>query len=309
MYPEAVSYFTLLADDIERAKSLDPTLKYTNPELRDESVEYIGISFLDYGGAEGAAAYLNDIGGRSYGVKVLKRIGDAYMEEKEEYEKAIEAYEILLKMFPNANEAPEIQSNIVSCYQYLEDDRMVYISRDELFKTYNPGSEWWTSNSDDKSKGNAQALSEKAIRENINLLFQRAQETNGSELFLQVVSDSRKYLKAFPDDSNAALIHWNLAWTLDTKLNQRNQAFDEYMKISDLYWDSKYQKFAAENAIVLAKEGTAKADSLAQKEPLAEGTIGEITSDLQSGSTFRDALVHKGQGNERSRPKIGRGLQ
>ncbi len=253
-FPEAVSYFTLLADDIERAKKIDPRQRYSNPTLREESLEYIGISFLDYGGTQRAVEYLNRIGGRSYGAEILKKIGDVYMYEKELYNEAIEAYHILLKMYPDHEQAPEIQEKIVSCYRYLRDDKMTYVARDKLFTDYGPGSAWWQSHEDERIRSKAYYIVERALRDNINMLFQRAEERNDEYLYLQAVNDSRKYISVFAADSSAPMIHWNMALTMDTKLHQKNAAFEEYMRISDLYWNSRYQKYAAENAIALAKE-------------------------------------------------------
>jgi outer membrane protein assembly factor BamD (BamD/ComL family) len=76
-YPKAISYFTMLADDIEKAAKFDPENKVSNPALLEEAIEYIGISFLDYSGVEGAQEYLEKIGGRRYGDKVLRKIGDS----------------------------------------------------------------------------------------------------------------------------------------------------------------------------------------------------------------------------------------
>lgn len=253
-YPEAVSYFTLLADDIERAKQIDPQQRFSNPALRDESLEYIGISFLDYGGTERAVEYLNRIGGRKYGAEILRKIGDVYMYEKELYDNAIEAYQTLLKMYPDHEEAPEVQDKIVSCYRYIKDDMMAYVSRDKLFTEYRPGSPWWQKHNNEKLRDRVYHITERSLRDNINLLFQRAEQNRDKDLYLQAVNDSRKYLMTFHSDSSAPLIHWNMALTMDTKLSQKNAAFEEYMKISDMYWNSKYQKFAAENAIALTKE-------------------------------------------------------
>ncbi len=253
-YPEAVSYFTLLADDIERAKQIDPHQRFSNPALRDESLEYIGISFLDYGGTQRAVEYLNRIGGRSYGAEILRKIADVYMYEKELYDEAIEAYETLLKMYPNHEQAPEIQEKIVTCYRYTKNDMMAYVSRDKLYNQYKPGSSWWQKHEDKELREKVYKITERSLRDNINLLFQRAEVNSDHDLYFQVVNDNRKYLKTFYSDSSAPLIHWNMALTMDTKLNQKDTAYEEYMKICDLYWNSRYQKFAAENAIALSKE-------------------------------------------------------
>jgi tetratricopeptide (TPR) repeat protein len=293
MYPEAVAYFTLLADDIERSKSLDPNQKYTNPALRDESVEYIGISFLDYGGVEGAAAYLKDIGGRDYGVEVLQKIGDVYMKEKEEYEKAIQAYQTLLTVYPDAEKAPVIQSKIVQGYRYLENDMMAYLARKAMFTNYRPESEWWNKTESAKAHEESRKLTELAIRENINLLLHRANEMNDLDLFSQAVQDSRDYLSAFPEDTNAVNIHWNLAITLDVKLKKSGEAYDEYMKISDLYWDTKHQKWSAENAIALAKEAATNADSLSKMGREEAMTISQLQNEIEQDDGLKSALLHQ----------------
>lgn len=265
-YPSAISYFTILADDIDRARELDPQKKYHFPAVRDEAVEYIGISFIDYGGPERAAEYFTEIGGRDYGFEVLKKIGDSYMEVKEEYENAIKTYQLLLAMYPDSPAAPEIQAKIAEGYRQLEDERMAYVRRAELFRKYRADSEWWEQVDDPTAKETAQALAEKALRENITLLLRRAEETNDENLYYQAVNDSRDYLKSFPDDSNAVLIHWNMALTLDTKLHLRDEAYEEYLRISNLYWGTRFQKQAAENAIAIADEAL-RLDSLSTQAP------------------------------------------
>jgi len=288
-YAEAVSYFTLLADDIERAKQIDPHQRFSNPALRDESLEYIGISFLDFGGTQRVVDYLNRIGGRTYGAEILKKIGDVYMYEKELYENAIEAYQTLLKMYPDHEEAPEIQNKIVACYRYIKDDMMAYVSRDKLFTEYRPGSPWWQNHKDEKLRERIYHITEQSLRDNINLLFQRAEANRDQDLYLQAVNDSRKYLKTFYSDSSAPLIHWNMALTMDTKLNQKDAAFEEYMKISDLYWNSKYQKLAAENSIALTKEAV---ESDTAKKSYA-AIIESVQDSLSETSSVLSILTYK----------------
>lgn len=287
-YPSAIAYFTILADDIERAKKIDPQYRYHFPAVRDEAVEYIGISFLDYGGPDLAARYFDQIGGRGYGREVLMKIGDSYLEVKEEYQNAIRAYQLLLTMYPDAPEAPQIQAKIAEAYRNLEDERMAYVRRAELFRNYSPGSEWWEKTADVEAKEKANALAERALRDNINLLLRRAEQTGDESLFFQAVSDSREYLRAFPDDENAPSMHWNMALMLDEKLGMREEAFEEYIKISNRYWNTKFQKPAAENAIAIADEAV-RADTLGRPEFLPL-TIGEIRENLAAQDSLRKAL-------------------
>ncbi|MFQ5752234.1 MAG: tetratricopeptide repeat protein, partial [bacterium] len=287
-YPQAISYFTILADDIDRFEQLDPNANYHFPAVREEAIEYIGISFLDYGGPNRAAQYFKEIGGRSYGFDVLKKIGDAYMEVKEEYGNAINAYQLLLSMYPDSPEAPAIQAKIAEAYRSSEDENMVYTRRAELFQKYKSDGEWWDKIENPSAKKEAMVLAEKAIRDNINLMLKKAEKTKDSNLYLQAIEDSRDYLATFSADSNAALIHWNMALTLDTKLGMHQQAFDEYIKISNLYWNSNFQKQAAENAIAIADEAI-KADSLEQERTALAFT----NDDIRDGLTAKDSLGNK----------------
>ncbi len=278
-YDKAISYFTLLVDDVQRTKPYDPMQKYTNPSLVDESIEYIGLSFLESGGPQEAARYLKEIGGREYGASILKRMGDAYMDEKEDYPRALEAFNIFLQLYPNHPIAPNVQNRVVQAYRRLDNEPLAYLARDLLFTKYKEGSDWWNNNTDQQARKSAYALTESAMRDNVTVLINRAQETGQEDLFRQAVVESRRYLQAFPEDSTAPLIHWNLALTLDTKLRRIDEAYQEYLKISNLYWDSKYQRFAAENAVVLAREAAVSAVAAAEQQAAQEQPL--TISDLK----------------------------
>jgi TolA-binding protein len=280
-YPKAISFFTLLADDLARSKQLDPKNKITNPSLAEESIEYIGIAFLDYKGATAAADYLNSVGGRGYGIDILRKIGDVYMTVKEEYDKAIQAYRIMLRMYPMAPEAPMVRAKIAEAYRALEDEQMAYTQRDSLFQEYREGSSWWQANTGEEIRTQTYQLVERALRENINLLLKRADEFNDLNLYAQAVNDSRKYLSAFAKDSTAAQIHWNMALTLDAKLGKAGEAYDEYLRISNLYWNSRFRKLAAENAVALAQE-IAGQDSIV-RPGLMPLNLGQIKEKVQEG--------------------------
>ncbi len=272
-YDKAISYFTLLADDVQTAKKYDPENRYSNPAVLDESVEYIGICFIEKAGPEAAASYLQEIGDRDYGDRILKRMGDAYMNEKEDYEKAIQSYEYLLNFYPYAAIAPQIQNNIVTCYRRSDNQTYAYVARDRLFTNYQPGSDWWAQNKDEELRKNALAYAETALRDNITFLYNTAQETERQDIYSKAVVESRRYINAFPDDSSAQHIHWNMALILDTQLGQVDSAYSEYIKISNLYWDSPYQRFAAKNAVALAREAASEQMEGAEQQMVEEQTV------------------------------------
>lgn len=263
-YPDAISYFTLLVEEIDREKKLGLAQRCLNPDLVEESIEYIGISFHDFGGLRKAINYIKALGTPTYGADILQKIGDIYKDVREEYQMAAETYAMLLRLYPYVPQAPEIKNKIVECALRLEDYQWAYKERDELFQTYKPGSKWSEKVKDEEAVNKAHQLAERALRENINFCLAQAEKTNDLNLFQFAVRDCRRYLRYFPSDTNALLIHWNLAVTLDTKLKRWDEAYEEYMKISNLYNDPNYKKDAARNAIAAAEDALEKAPLLVE---------------------------------------------
>lgn len=292
-FPQAVSYFTLLVDDLDRYSPLDRKGAFTNPALREEAIEYIAISFLDYGGAQRAADYLREIGGRPYGAQILKRMGDAYLKEKEEYANAIYAYRLLLALYPDSPLAPAVQSRIVEACRLRKDEPMAYLSRNQLVSLYSEGTSWWAKNTDSEVRAEALRLAEAALRDNITFLYQQGQATGDRDFYEQAVSDSRKYLGRFPADSSTRRIHWNMALTLDTHLHDYAAAYAEYLHISRTYWNSRYQRQAAENAVALARDAAREEVSAAEAQAVAtrkQPQTGAVTR--ESAATIHARLVH-----------------
>jgi tetratricopeptide (TPR) repeat protein len=261
-YPSAISYFTTLADDVNRFKDSDPENKYHFPEVHEEGVEYIGISFMDFGGTERAAKYFDEIGGREYGFQVLQKIGDTYLDVKEEFANAIEAYQLILSLYPDSPKAPEVEAQLADAYRKAENQRMAYASRSELFNKYQADGDWWSKIDDPEARKRATAIASAALRENINMSLTKAEETKDASLYEQAITDSRDYLEAFPSDSHSVQVHWNMALILDTKLSKHEDAFAEYVKISTEYWDAEFQQQAAANAVALADEAVRKEQEL-----------------------------------------------
>ncbi len=274
-YPEAISYFTLLADDVKRSAELDPENRITNPALVNESIEYIGISFLEYKGVNGVADYLSKLGGRDYGLDILKHVGDIYMTVKEEYDNAIHAFRLLLQLYPHSAEAPTGRAKIAESYRALEEEELAYLNRDTLFMDYREGTAWWEKNTNEDARLNGRSLAERALRENINLLLRLAEQQNDPTYYQQSVKDSRKYLEAFPKDTTAAQIHWNMALTLDARVQAGDEAYEEYLKISNQYWGSRFQRMAAENAVALAQD-LAQVDTAHAKPAFLPLNLGQM---------------------------------
>lgn len=290
-YPEAISYFTLLADDVRRSEKFDPENKITNPALVNESIEYLGISFLEYRGVRGVADYLAQLGGREYGLDVLQHVGNIYMTVKEEYDNAVQAFRLLLQLYPYSSEAPVARAKIAESYRALEEEELAYLNRDTLFMDYRAGTAWWEKNANEEVRANGRGLAERALRENVNLLLRLAEQNNDVSYYQQSVKDSRKYLEAFPQDSTAAQIHWNMALTLDARLQAGEEAYAEYFKISNEYWGSRFQRMAAENAVALAQE-LAQVDTAQAKPAFLPLNLGQMKDVVEEDEDKARRALH-----------------
>ena len=265
-YNDAITYFILTADDIERSQKLDPGKKISNPDVRNEAIEYIGISFTDEAytkhGVDKARRLMERINDRPYGPEIMESIGSTY-KKIDEPEKAIYAYEALLDMYPQFERAPEIQHNIAMSLYNAGKDSAAYAARQTLYESYRPTTLWYTEleNSDNPNKvtylKSAYKLSEAALRTNLLLDLEKAEEMDsekedGRVYYSKVADECKLYLDIFPADSNAYDVNWSYALLLDSRLGRFEQAFEEYIKVSNDYLESNHQENAAINAVGVA---------------------------------------------------------
>jgi tetratricopeptide (TPR) repeat protein len=282
-YPQAISYFTLLIETVSKSADGHSDSESSATNLSDEAVDYIAVCFVDFGGPAKVREYLRKVGNPAWGINVLQKLGRVYEEEKEDYPNAILAYGYLLDAAPNYEEAPAIQKRISDCYDLLKQEDNAFEARQTLFSSYRTGGNWWNAVTSAKHRLEAYRLCEQALRDNINRLIRKAEASpQDPDLYPKAVRAARAYLDAFPEDSHALLVRWNLAIILDTKMHQYKDALLEYLTISMVYTGEGFQAFskekglaslqdAAENAIVIAdtlvkrEARTVRPDTVARK--------------------------------------------
>ncbi len=291
-YNDAITYFVMVADDIDRAQKLDPQAKISNFDVKDEAIQYIGISFTDDAytkhGVDRARRLIERIGDRPYGPEIIQAMGRTY-QKIDEPAKAIYAYQTLLDMYPYYPSAPEIQQNIVQSLFALGKDADAYQARKNLYEKYNSKSDWYarldSSDTPDKVKylTAAYKYSEEALRTNILIDLQKAEELQASKKparseYESVADLCKTYLTLFPADSNAYDVNWSYAYLLDSRLGRFEDAFNEYIRVSNDYSEDSHREDAALNAVGVAdtlvklkfgKEDTLKKFNLADVAKLS----------------------------------------
>lgn len=274
-YPEAISYFTTLVENSKAMEKYDPVGATMRTDLSDEALEYIAISFIDFGGPDRARDYLASIQDPLWGADVLEKLGDVYMQEKEDYPNAIAAYEKLIDLSPSSHEAPEIQKKIVDCYSAVNDEADAFNARQSLFENYRANGVWWSETADEKAKLRAYRLTEQALRENFNAIVKKAEASADRGIYEQAAEVGRTYLESFPEDLYAYMIRWNIGLILDTKLHQCKEALQEYLTISMVYNEEHYKAFAREKGLATIMDASENAivvgDSLVKQEERQSG--------------------------------------
>ena len=276
LYAESIYYFTRVVDDIEKAKELDPDGKLTRPEIRPEAIQYIGVSFSDdanpKGGTENMKRYVQKLkeSNKAYAAEIMKSLGDVFFQTRQD-DKTIEAYSAMQELFPYYKDAAEIQFRIVEAHRGTDSDfeyqseAISFRERQKLFEKFNTKSQWYQQvlslDLDNKFAilNSAEKNAEKALNQNIYLLFKDAQvkEEAGINVmpdYEKLVQMCEQFLEHFPTSDHAFTNHNNMAFILDRYLNRFEEAYEEFIIVSNEYPDAEDQKIvnAAYDAVIIA---------------------------------------------------------
>src|SRR5260370_3277637 len=118
-------------------------------ELQGQALDYLVELFTedDSKTAQDAFEFLAQIGGKPYSKKVLKQLADTVFDQTR-YERAIEAYRLLIELDPMSPDAPEYAGKIVEGYQLLGDVRTAVAAMRKMAADYGAKSAWATANKD-----------------------------------------------------------------------------------------------------------------------------------------------------------------
>ncbi len=280
-YPQAIDYFTRTVE-----ASLDSAAAYQDvlfASMLDEALEYISVCYAqeesEWSGAGVAAAVAfvqaDSIRLHTYGERIIEYLGDIHKFQLGKYDKAVEAYQAHIHLYPLSPKAPWVQEKIINLYAAnLRDFPRAYDEKDLLFQAYRAGTDWDKANPDSALRSAANVIIEKYYTQNISETIGRALQTNDRSLLERSVQMSRNYLEFFPQGPNAYTVNFNLAVLLERNLAESEQAYAEFLKVSKDYPDDKHRKESAVNAAIIAQklinaQGAPPADSLLTR-PLSD---------------------------------------
>jgi cellulose synthase operon protein C len=221
-------------------------------ELQGEALDYLVELFTedDTKTARDAFEFLAQIGGKQYSRKVLKQLADTVFDQTR-YERAVEAYRLLIELDPNAADAPDYAGKIVEGYQLLGDIKTAVAEMRKMANDYGARSAWATANHDrPKTVEHARTMAEGLIRTLAKTMHAEAQ---ANEKASKVVDKARYasaaeayqfYLANFPDAPDAAELRYLRADILYFKLGKYEDAGREYLAVGKTQPVGKYHKDA-----------------------------------------------------------------
>ena len=249
-YPAAISNFMYLLKDIKTQKRLKSQyLDRSSTDLIDEALQYVAISFTEYGGPEKAKDFLLSFGSDSNDDEILKRMGDIY-KKQDRLEQAIKTYRILLETFPDVAYAPDIQLNIVASYKQLWNPQKANEEQENLIKEYGVESEWYKNTKSDSIRNHAHKIVRDALY-NVGIYHQlQAREFNGDKTeYRTAIRWYKTFLQDYKDDPGAYKVRYFMAES-EYQIGDYESAAENYRRVAHDTVSTDYLEDAAYNAIL-----------------------------------------------------------
>jgi cellulose synthase operon protein C len=221
-------------------------------ELQGQALDYLVELFTedDTKSAHDAFEFLAQIGGKQYSRKVLKQLADTVFDQTR-YERAVEAYKLLIELDPNSGEAPDYHGKIVESYQLLGDVRTAVVEMRKLAATYGGRSAWAAANKDrPKTIEHARTLAEGLIRTLAKTMHAEAQQNEKTtkvvdkERYARAAESYEFYIANFPDAADAVELRYLRADILYFKLGKYEEAGREYLAVGKSQPVGKFHKDA-----------------------------------------------------------------
>lgn len=221
-------------------------------DLQGQAMEYLVELFTedDTKSARDAFEFLAQIGGSDYSQKILSRLAETVFDQTR-YERAAEAYRLLISLNPNGPEAPDQQKRIVECEQALGDPAAAVLEMRKLATDYGPRSAWAAANQErPNAVAHARQIAEEQIRALARSLHAEAQAGEKQNKVIDKVRYARAaeayqfYLANFPEAADGTELRYLRADILYFKLGRLAEAGDEYLRVGQSKPPGKFHKDA-----------------------------------------------------------------
>ena len=200
------------------------------PDLLDETMRYMAITYVEGWGLEEALEHMQDRGARSYDDQLLRSIADV-LHESTDFAAAVSAYTIALRRFPLHPENLRIARARITALHYDWKEPEALHARRVFAEDYSPGSPWYGEHADHPDLlREADKWSERYLHEYST--YHHEQEQQGNVASSQLAEEGyRMYLERFSDAPRALQIHFYLAELLYERA-QFAEAMHHYREVA-----------------------------------------------------------------------------
>ncbi len=266
-YPNAISSFVYLIDDLDTVERSNPELMGRSKiDLRREAMQYIAVSFSEYGGPEKAREFFTDLGMRPWVGEVFLRLGKVYF-ARTEYGLAAKSYRMFSALFPEDPRAIDAAREVIRCQEAAGDVVNADRARADLLASFSPSTEWYRSLKQE-AKEHADSVLVQTYLALGNNLTVAARDTKDGELYQRAVRVYKEFLAYYPDKPESDRVRFLLGEVF-FESGQYRQAAEAYKECFVLAADSQYTEKAGWNRIFCW-------DKLAQKAPEFDSTQVEL---------------------------------
>jgi len=294
-YEQAVYYFTAVLE-YYKGRASRARGRGTADDLRQESVDYIAISFTEAEGLEGGAAavsFMDKIGDRELGRQILVKVGEVY-DERTDYEAARNAYRAYIKEFPLAPEIPEVYQKIAVTYEkqaMFEEAVEVYT---QIGEQLGADSAWAQANAKQaKAVQRAGKLRQSSILAAATFHHEKAQQTSGEEAqahYQKAITNYLLYLESYAGAKGSYEAAFNLA---ECYMETRDypKAAEWYQKVVDrkedkeLYQDSLFNNAKAWELQLEGEGGLPNKEALEERKKQAAAAEGDQAKGVEIKAT------------------------
>jgi TolA-binding protein len=260
-------------------------------ELQDEALEYLIQVFTEDEGNTAADlhGFLSEIGGEKYANKVLRRLSRAFFDQSR-YDRAVQAYSMLLESEADSPQAPEYQSQIAAAYAAQDDSDGAIAALTLLAKNYKPGSTWATRQADPEVARRAALMAERGVRVQAMRFHERGQKEKQQKDFEHAATLYQLHIDQFPDSVFNYEVGFYLGEILFHRLERYEDAGRAYLRAAKLRPAGELTRDALYNAIVAFEK--VRVAELDKCKPAAAGeTAAPECNETETDRNFSEAIA------------------
>ncbi len=200
-------------------------------ELQSEALKYLVEVFTEdeKNTAGDVHRFLQKIGGDRFAARVVKALAEQFY-DRSQYERGMEAYELLIRLDPASRDAPSWVLEIAAGWETLENWPKLNATYQRILKDFLPGGAWARTQADAAHVQATTTRIEVALREHALQLHAKAQKDKTSRAeFEGAAALYMTYLSRFAPAPNAYQVAFYLAEIDFYRLDKNTEAATYYM--------------------------------------------------------------------------------